>query len=75
MGIGGVMVGPPNPDAPQLDAISEKCADPGMPVNLHVFDPYWSYLPQNRFNDGLMNGYSWRMDNKPGIMGQHELER
>ena len=99
MGIGGVMVGPPNwrgtrsatgsgrvaaapprtpiqgfhPDAPQLDAIWEKCADLGMPVNLHVSDPYWSYLPQNRFNDGLMNGYSWRLDNKPGIMGHHEL--
>jgi len=102
MGIGGVMVGPPNwrgtmgsgrsgtganagtqgprkpvqgfhPDAPQLDAIWEKCADLGMPVNLHVSDPYWSYLPQNRFNDGLMNGYSWRLDNKPGIMGHNDL--
>jgi len=107
MGIGGVVVGPPNwrgtmgagrsggsgrgeaaggrsqqprtpvqgfhPDAPQLDAIWEKCADLGMPVNLHVSDPYWSYLPQNRFNDGLMNGYSWRLDNKPGIMQHNEL--
>jgi predicted TIM-barrel fold metal-dependent hydrolase len=62
-----------HPDAPQLDAIWEKCADFGMPVNLHVADPYWSYLPQNRFNDGLMNGYSWRLDNKPGIMGHNEL--
>ncbi len=62
-----------HPDAPQLDAIWEKCADLGMPVNLHVSDPYWSYLPQNRFNDGLMNGYSWRLDNKPGIMGHNDL--
>jgi predicted TIM-barrel fold metal-dependent hydrolase len=62
-----------HPDAPQLDAIWEKCADLGMPVNLHVSDPYWSYLPQNRFNDGLMNGFSWRLDNKPGIMGHNEL--
>jgi hypothetical protein len=60
-------------DAPQLDAIWERCADLGMPVNLHVSDPYWSYLPQNRFNDGLMNGFSWRLDNKPGIMGHNEL--
>jgi len=105
MGIGGVIVGPPNwrgtmgagrsggsgrkggeapqqprtpvqgfhPDAPQLDAIWEKCADLGMPINLHVSDPYWSYLAQNRFNDGLMNGYSWRLDNKPGIMQHNEL--
>ena len=62
-----------HPDAPQLDAIWDKCAELGMPVNLHVSDPYWSYLPQNRFNDGLMNGYSWRLDNKPGIMGHEEL--
>jgi predicted TIM-barrel fold metal-dependent hydrolase len=64
-----------HPDAPQLDAIWEKCADLGMPVNLHVSDPYWSYLPQNRFNDGLMNGFSWRLDNKPGIMQHDELIR
>jgi predicted TIM-barrel fold metal-dependent hydrolase len=62
-----------HPDAPQMDAIWEKCADLGMPVHMHVSDPYWSYLPQNRFNDGLMNGFSWRLDNKPGIMGHNEL--
>jgi predicted TIM-barrel fold metal-dependent hydrolase len=62
-----------HPDAPEMDAIWEKCADLGMPVNLHVSDPYWSYLPQNRFNDGLMNGFSWRLDDKPGIMGHNEL--
>jgi uncharacterized protein len=60
-------------DEPGMDAIWEKCADLGMPVGLHVSDPYWSYLPQNRFNDGLMNGFSWRLDNKPGIMGHNEL--
>ena len=62
-----------HPDAPEMDAIWEKCADLGMPVNLHVSDPYWSYLPQDRFNDGLMNGFSWRLDDKPGIMGHNEL--
>jgi predicted TIM-barrel fold metal-dependent hydrolase len=62
-----------HPDAPQLDAVWEKCADLGMPVNLHVSDPYWSYLKQDRFNDGLMNGFSWRLDDKPGIMQHNEL--
>jgi predicted TIM-barrel fold metal-dependent hydrolase len=62
-----------HPDSPQLDEIWEKCADLGMPINLHVSDPYWSYLPQNRFNDGLMNGFSWRLDNKLGIMKHNEL--
>jgi predicted TIM-barrel fold metal-dependent hydrolase len=62
-----------HPDAPELDAIWEKCADLGMPINLHVSDPYWSYLPQNRYNDGLMNEFSWRLDNKPEIMQHNEL--
>ena len=45
----------------------------GMPVNLHMSDPYWSYLPQDKHNDGLMNGFSWRLDDKPDIMGHNEL--
>jgi predicted TIM-barrel fold metal-dependent hydrolase len=60
-------------DDPQMDEIWEKCADLGMVVNLHVSDPYWSYLKQDRFNDGLMNGFSWRLDDKPGIMGHDDL--
>jgi uncharacterized protein len=62
-----------HPDEAGMDAIWHKCADLGMPVGLHVSDPYWSYLPQNRFNDGLMNGFSWRLDNKTGIMGHDDL--
>jgi uncharacterized protein len=61
-----------HPDEPQMDAIWQKCAELGMPINLHMSDPYWSYLPQDRFNDGLMNGSSWRLDNKPGIMGHND---
>lgn len=60
-------------DAPHLDAIWQKIADLGMVVNLHVSDPYWAYLPQNRFNDGLMNNYAWRLDDKPGILPHNEL--
>jgi hypothetical protein len=62
-----------HPDEPQMDAIWQRCSELGMPINLHVSDPYWSYLPQNRFNDGLMNEFSWRLDNKPGIMGHDAL--
>ena len=62
-----------HPDDPRMDQVWQKCADLGMPVNLHMSDPYWSYLPQDRFNDGLMNGFSWRLDNKPGIMGHNDL--
>jgi hypothetical protein len=62
-----------HPDDPRMDPIWRKCAELGLPVNLHISDPYWSYLPQDKHNDGLMNGFSWRLDNKPGIMGHEDL--
>ena len=62
-----------HPDDSRMDPIWQKCADLGLPVNIHISDPYWSYLPQNKHNDGLMNGFSWRLDNKPGIMGHDDL--
>ena len=45
-----------HPDDSRMDPIWQKCADLGLPVNIHISDPYWSYLPQNKHNDGLMNG-------------------
>jgi hypothetical protein len=62
-----------HPDDPRMDPIWQKCAELGLPVNLHISDPYWSYLPQDKHNDGLMNGFSWRLDDKPGIMGHDDL--
>ncbi len=62
-----------HPDEPRMDSVWQKCAALGMPVNLHMSDPYWSYLPQDKHNDGLMNEFSWRLDNKPGIMGHDDL--
>jgi len=62
-----------HPDDARMDPVWQKCADLGMPVNLHMSDPYWSYLSQDKYNDGLMNGFSWRLDDKPGIMGHNEL--
>ena len=62
-----------HPDDPRMDPVWHKCSDLGMPINLHMSDPYWSYLPQDKNNDGLMNGFSWRLDNKPDIMGHNGL--
>jgi hypothetical protein len=62
-----------HPDDPRMDSVWQKCADLGMPINLHMSDPCWSYLPQDKNNDGLMNGFSWRLDNKPDIMGHNDL--
>lgn len=58
-------------DDPRMDPLLEKCAELKMPVNIHVADPYWMYLPMDATNDGLMNAYSWRLDNQPDIVG-HE---
>jgi predicted TIM-barrel fold metal-dependent hydrolase len=58
-------------DDPRMDPLLDKCAELRMPVNIHVADPYWMYLPMDATNDGLMNAYTWRLDNQPGIVG-HE---
>ncbi len=63
----------PHADDPRLDVLWDRCAKLGLPVNLHVSDPVWGYLPMNQFNDGLMCGFKWRLDNKPGIMGHDDL--
>jgi predicted TIM-barrel fold metal-dependent hydrolase len=55
-------------DDPRMDQLLEKCAELHMPVNIHVADPYWMYEPMDAQNDGLMNAYKWRLDNKPGIV-------
>jgi predicted TIM-barrel fold metal-dependent hydrolase len=55
-------------DDPRMDPLLGKCAELKMPVNIHVADPYWMYLPMDAKNDGLMNAYQWRLDNQPGIV-------
>ena len=55
-------------DDPRMDQLLEKCAELQMPVNIHVADPYWMYEPMDAQNDGLMNAYKWRLDNKPDIV-------
>jgi predicted TIM-barrel fold metal-dependent hydrolase len=63
----------PHPDDPRMDALFDRCAKLGMPVNIHVSDPIWAYEPMDRHNDGLMNAYTWRIDVKPGVLGHNEL--
>lgn len=57
-----------HPDDARMDALWQKCGELGMPVSLHVADPIWMYQKMDRFNDGLMNAYAWRLDNQPGIV-------
>lgn len=58
-----------HPDDPRMDPVWRKCAELKLPVNLHVADPVWAYQPMNENNDGLMNAWKWRQDNKPDIVG------
>jgi uncharacterized protein len=58
-----------HPDDPRMDSVWEKCGELGMPVSLHVADPIWMYQKMDKYNDGLMNAYEWRLDNQPGIVG------
>ena len=57
-----------HPDDARMDAIWNKCGELGMPISLHVADPIWMYQKMDNTNDGLMNAYKWRLDNKPNIV-------
>lgn len=63
----------PHPDDPRMDSLFRRCGQLGMPVNIHVSDPIWGYLPQDYTNDGLMDSFDWRLDDKPGILGHDGL--
>ena len=58
-----------HPDDTRMDALWERCADLGLPISLHVADPIWMYQKMDNTNDGLMNAYHWRLDNKSNIVG------
>jgi predicted TIM-barrel fold metal-dependent hydrolase len=49
-------------DDPRLQPLIRKCGELGMPINIHVAEPYWMYLPMDAHNDGLMNAYKWKID-------------
>ena len=57
-----------HPDDKRLGPVFAKCGELGMPVNIHVADPIWMYQKMDRHNDGLMNAWEWRLDDKPNIV-------
>jgi predicted TIM-barrel fold metal-dependent hydrolase len=57
-----------HPDDARMDGIWHRCGELGMPVSLHVADPIWMYQKMDATNDGLMNAWKWRLDNKPNIV-------
>ena len=55
-------------DDPKLAPLLDRCADLGLPVNIHVADPIWMYQKMDETNDGMMNAVNWRVDEKPGLV-------
>ena len=65
---GGMTAKGMHPDDPRMDPIWQKAAELGIPINMHVADPMWMYMPMDATNDGLMTSYHWRLDNRPDIV-------
>jgi len=63
----------PHPDDPRLDALWNRAGQLGMPISIHVSDPIWSYHKMDHTNDGLMNGWSWRIILEPGNYDHNQL--
>ena len=49
-------------DDPRLQPVLKRCGELGMPISIHIAEPYWMYLPQDGTNDGLPNGAVWHVD-------------
>lgn len=62
-------------DDARMDPLLQKCAELNIPVQIHVAEPMWMYVPMDSTNDGLMNAYEWRLDNQKGILGHAEMVR
>jgi predicted TIM-barrel fold metal-dependent hydrolase len=62
-------------DDPRMNPLLEKCAELGMPINIHIGEPQWFYEKMDSTNDGLMNAYTWRLDNQENILTLDEVLR
>ena len=49
-------------DDKRLQPVLKRSGELGMPINVHVADPYWMYEPIDEHNDGLMNAAKWKID-------------
>jgi predicted TIM-barrel fold metal-dependent hydrolase len=51
-----------HPDDPRMDPIFDKCIELGLPLNIHFGDDIWMYENKDVYNDGLMSGWTFRID-------------
>jgi len=61
------------PDDPRLDPLFEKCADLGLPVNIHISEDKWMYEKMDSTNDGLMNASNWEVRIENGAKTHEEM--
>jgi len=61
------------PDDPRVDLLFEKCADLGMPVNLHISEDKWMYEKMDSTNDGLLNAAKWEVKIENGAKTHEEM--
>lgn len=64
-----------HPDDPRMDPIWEECARLHIPVNLHISDPIWMYMPMDSLNDGLMRSWTWRVNEKDRVNSHDDMMR
>ena len=60
-------------DDPRMKPLLQKCAELHMPINIHIAESYWMYLPSDSTNDGLMNAATWKVNLKPGMLDHDQL--
>lgn len=60
-------------DDPRLAPLLEKCAERRLPINVHVAEDEWMYAAMDEHNNGLMNGFRWRLDNQTNGLRHDEL--
>lgn len=55
-------------DDPRLQPVLRRAGELGIPINIHVADPIWMYMPMDATNDGMMNALRWRLDDQEDIV-------
>lgn len=61
-------------DDPRMKPLIKRCGELKMPINIHVAEDAWMYLPADSTNDGLMNAAKWKVDmTVKGKLGHDEL--
>ena len=62
-----------HPDDPSMDPLFDACVEMKLPINLHIIDPIWMYLPMDSTNDGLMRAWTWKIQDTSQMVGYYGL--